>query len=118
MTQHPNAAGNPQNHKEQIVEAHQEASTDGQATQGRDPRQITGADLEAWGRPRVSRGDAIRAKCIDCCCGSPTEVRRCGDLNCALWPFRMGSDPYRERMGDDQRAAAAERLRAIRGRAA
>lgn len=83
---------------------------------GRDPRRLTVADLESFGRPRISRGDAIRAKCLDCCCGSPSEVRRCGMVDCALWPFRMGTDPYRSEreMSDEQRAAAAERLNRAR----
>ena len=84
---------------------------------GLDPRTLSAADLEALGRPRISRGDAIRAKCLDCCCGSPSEVRRCGAVDCALWPFRMGSDPYSTRgdnMTAEQRAAAVERLAAAR----
>lgn len=33
---------------------------------------------------------AIRAKCIDCCCGNKTEVRLCPSEKCPLWPFRSG----------------------------
>lgn len=36
---------------------------------------------------------AIRAKCVDCCCGSVVEVRRCTITTCALWPYRMGHRP-------------------------
>jgi hypothetical protein len=36
---------------------------------------------------------AIRAKCLDCCCGSPGEVRICHLMKCPLWPFRMGVNP-------------------------
>ena len=39
--------------------------------------------------------DAIRRKCLDCCCGDRSEVRRCHLTNCALWPFRMGRNPFR-----------------------
>lgn len=81
---------------------------------GRDPRKMSVLDLEAAGKPRISRGDAIREKCLDCCVGSPSEVRRCAMVDCALWPFRMGTDPYREPMSDERRAAAAQRL--ARGR--
>ena len=38
----------------------------------------------------ASRQKAIRAKCLDCCCGNSAEVRRCPVEKCALWPFRMG----------------------------
>lgn len=37
---------------------------------------------------------AIRAKCVDCSGGSPAEVRRCPNVHCTLWPFRMGSNPF------------------------
>ena len=36
---------------------------------------------------------SIRTKCLDCCCGSPQEVRLCPSQNCALWPYRMGKRP-------------------------
>ncbi len=36
---------------------------------------------------------AIRAKCIDCCCGQRAEVRRCQLTACPLWPFRLGKNP-------------------------
>lgn len=99
------------------MKPHLEQHADG-TSQGRDPRQMTPADLQACGLERVSRGDAIRTKCLDCCAGSPAEVRRCGAIDCALWSFRMGNDPFREarEMSDEQRAAAGERL--ARARAA
>ncbi|MHB9025659.1 MAG: hypothetical protein ACYC7E_16060 [Armatimonadota bacterium] len=33
---------------------------------------------------------AIRAKCLDCCCGQRVEVRNCALPTCALWPHRLG----------------------------
>lgn len=36
--------------------------------------------------------EAIRAKCIDCSGGDPTEVRECVAIGCALWPFRMDAE--------------------------
>lgn len=36
---------------------------------------------------------AIRAKCLDCCCGQLAEVRLCPSDNCPLWPYRMGKRP-------------------------
>lgn len=32
---------------------------------------------------------AIRAKCLDCCCGQVVEVRLCAAENCPLWENRM-----------------------------
>ena len=39
---------------------------------------------------------AIRAKCLDCCCGQAEEVRLCFLPNCSLYPYRFG------RMPDDE----------------
>ena len=38
---------------------------------------------------------AIRAKCIDCCAGQRKEVALCTAEECDLWPYRMGTDPFR-----------------------
>lgn len=42
---------------------------------------------------------AIRAKCLDCCCGEPKRVRECSISSCTLWPYRMGKRPRREQAG-------------------
>lgn len=39
---------------------------------------------------------AIRAKCLDCSCGSSNEVKLCPVTKCALYPFRFGKNPYRK----------------------
>lgn len=36
---------------------------------------------------------AIRAKCLDCCCGSFQEVRLCTSQKCPLYPYRFGKRP-------------------------
>ena len=41
---------------------------------------------------RITRGKAIRLKCLDCCCGSSTEVRKCPAEDCPLWRYRMGNE--------------------------
>ena len=41
---------------------------------------------------RITRGKAIRLKCLDCCCGNSAEVRRCPARNCPLWQYRMGNE--------------------------
>lgn len=41
---------------------------------------------------RLTRGKAIRAKCLDCCCGNSAEVRRCSITTCPLWIYRMGNE--------------------------
>ncbi len=42
---------------------------------------------------------AIREKCRDCCVGDLTEIRLCEIVDCALHPFRFGSNPSRKGIG-------------------
>lgn len=37
---------------------------------------------------------AIRAFCMKCMGGAMAEVRRCEAMNCPLWSFRMGTNPF------------------------
>ena len=55
---------------------------------------------------------AIRAKCLDCCCGQANEVKLCPCSDCPLYPFRFGKNPYRQKreLTEEQKAAMAERL--------
>ena len=39
---------------------------------------------------------AMRAKCIDCCCGSYKEIKECTVIDCDLYPYRMGTRPNQE----------------------
>jgi hypothetical protein len=77
---------------------------------GRDPRRMTIAELNAIGihaRPLLK---AIRANCIGCMGGSEAEVRRCSAIKCAMWPYRMSTNPFhRQDLSDEQR----ERMRAV-----
>lgn len=36
---------------------------------------------------------AIRAKCLDCA-HTESEVRKCVQTSCPLWPMRMGKNPF------------------------
>ena len=42
---------------------------------------------------RLTPIKAIRAKCMDCSCNQPKEIRQCPVITCALWPYRMGKRP-------------------------
>ena len=55
---------------------------------------------------------AIRAKCLDCCCGQVNEVKLCTNAKCALYPFRFGKNPYRNKreLTDEQKKIMAQRL--------
>lgn len=51
---------------------------------------------------------AIRAKCLDCCCDSNNEVKYCTVTHCALWPYRLGRNPYRQELTQEEKARRAE----------
>ena len=34
--------------------------------------------------------EAIKEKCLDCCCGDGYEVLLCTCKDCPLYPFRLG----------------------------
>lgn len=77
---------------------------------GRDPRSMSNSDLEQLGHARVSPLRALRLKCLDCCNGSAQEVRLCTAVDCPSWPFRMGKNPWRRKLGQEERAALRARL--------
>lgn len=49
---------------------------------------------------------AIRAKCIDCCCGDRKEVRECTITQCPLYPYRMGKRPKNDELVDEDSLSA------------
>lgn len=59
---------------------------------------------------------AIREKCLDCCCGQPSEVKSCPAEDCPLWHFRMGKNPFRQKreLTEEQKANLAERMKKAR----
>jgi hypothetical protein len=73
---------------------------------GRDPREMTRAELELLGHGKKPLLRAMRARCLDCCAGQPNEVRLCTAVHCPLWPYRMATDPWRKEPSEAQRAHA------------
>jgi hypothetical protein len=63
------------------------------STEGRHPDEIGREALASLhhGGPIMH---VIRAKCLDCCCGQQSEVRKCTAVRCPLWPYRMGTNPF------------------------
>ena len=54
---------------------------------------------------------AIKAKCLDWCCGQMSEVRNCLVISCPLYNFRNGHNPFSKRtMSEDQKIAAKIRM--------
>lgn len=64
------------------------------------PMDIHSPPAHSTHEKRVTTLKAIRLKCLDCCCGSATEVKLCPAQACALWPFRLGKNPNRKGMGN------------------
>jgi hypothetical protein len=56
---------------------------------------------------------AIRAKCLECSSESVVEVKECPVKNCALYPFRFGTNPYRKKriLSEEQKSLIAGRLK-------
>jgi hypothetical protein len=76
---------------------------------GRDPRQMTQAELQTLGHEPMSPLAALRLRCLDCCGNQPSEVRKCVSVTCASWPFRMEWNPWRAPKSEAQLKAARER---------
>lgn len=60
---------------------------------GVNPLNLSRKDNLALGHPTTPM-QAIRANCLECCNGSPAEVRKCTAIGCVLWPMRMGKNVY------------------------
>lgn len=59
----------------------------------------------------------IRLKCLDCCCGSADEVKKCTcEKTCFLHPFRFGKNPFRTPMPEEQRELASKRAKEMFGK--
>lgn len=72
--------------------------------------------LRALGHQPMPVLKAIRAKCLDCSGGTPSEVRDCLVWQCPLFPFRMGSNPWRVPVSDEHRERAARIAIAVKKR--
>ena len=68
--------------------------------------------------PITSPLKAIRANCVDCMGGHARLVSSCELVDCPLWPYRMGKNPFhtrkmtdeqRQRLVDQGKRAAAEK---------
>jgi hypothetical protein len=73
-------------------------------------------NLQVLGHHPMPVLKAIRAKCLDCSGGMQSEVRDCLIRNCALYPFRMGSNPWRPPVSDEHRQRASRIAIAVRNR--
>jgi hypothetical protein len=100
------------------MEPHLElAEVEGQPFEiGRDPRKMTEPELAAIGHHKRPLLAAIRQNCIEWCCGGRAEVRRCRIVTCPMWPYRMGTNPFRHHdLTDEQRDTRRIQLKQARG---
>ena len=58
----------------------------------------------------------IKEKCMDCCSEQIAEVKECPVVKCALHPYRLGKNPFRQKrtMTDEQKKQAGERMKKAR----
>ena len=82
---------------------------------GRDPREISAEDFASHLHDARTGLSAIRAKCLDCCGGFSSEVRKCVQHDCPLWPLRMGSKPrgMAEARGEKERKVSEASMVAL-----
>ena len=85
--------------------------SDGGQLVGKDPRDVPSEILSRYHREQNPL-KALRARCLDCCCGNASEVRKCVSVECPSWPFRMWVNPFRQKrvLTAKQKQAMAERL--------
>jgi hypothetical protein len=78
---------------------------------GKHPSDVTSQFLSLNFRAQNPQ-KAIREKCLDCCCGNAAEIRKCVAVDCSLWPFRMGTNPFRKKreLSPQQKQELVERL--------
>lgn len=79
----------------------------GGETEGFEPCEMPRGLLAEIGHSQMPLLKVIRAKCQDCSY-TASEVRRCTAVDCALWPYRMGTNPFRPERSEAQRAAAIQ----------
>lgn len=82
------------------------------------PADVAADVLIRCGHEPIPVLSVIRRKCLDCSGDSASEVARCSSIDCALWPFRMGSNPFRaaRQLSPERLAALLEGARAARGK--
>ena len=68
------------------------------------PEKLTPAVLKELGHKKRPILKAIRSNCKDCSGGIYAEVKKCVMIDCPLWPYRFGTNPFRTKGGADEPA--------------
>lgn len=58
--------------------------------------------------------EAIRQNCVECCFGSEHDVASCGCIECSLYPFRHGRNPYRKKRSENAGSATGESCKEVK----
>jgi hypothetical protein len=74
------------------------------STEGHDLRQLSRDQIAAAGHDAAPLLKVLRAKCLDCSAGDRSEVAKCTATGCALWPYRMATNPFGKPRGIPIRA--------------
>jgi hypothetical protein len=80
------------------------------------PAELPVALLEEIGHEKRALLSIIRNKCLDCS-HTAYEVKLCTAFDCALWPYRLGKNPFLAPRSEAQIAASlagGDRLRKAR----
>jgi hypothetical protein len=104
----------PMSDEHRVLKPYQEWDAGERCLIGRDPRRMTTEGLRACGIVPQPLLAVIRAKCLDCVGHQPSEVRRCGNVTCPNWPYRMSANPFRaKRQLSEAQCVALNRGRAV-----
>ena len=63
------------------------------------PIELPASSLEKLGHGPRNPVKVMRSFCMDCMGDNRAEVRRCTSVGCALWPYRLGRNPFTNRKG-------------------
>ena len=69
---------------------------------------------EMYQGKQLNKTEAIRAFCIDCCGGSRNEVYLCPSRDCALYPYRLKTNPWLKEASLKQKEAARNNMAKLR----
>ena len=61
--------------------------------------QLTDDQLAELGHAKRNPVETMRKFCLGCMGGNAAEVRRCTSPGCALFPYRLGKNPFSGRKG-------------------
>lgn len=66
-------------------------------SEGFSPRKYSSELLNEAGYSKTTPLDAIKAHCLECCGYSKSEVLKCVSLECPLYLYRKGTNPWDSR---------------------